>query len=104
MVAWQKSAVEYNKLLQSVEKSKCIALKMALTNYAADNNFQALISTFVTETVPNHLEIFKVPSPCGSLESPGNSIKNTYLPGLYGYLQENHRSQFEGICRQLNFL
>ncbi|KAM3729068.1 Regulator of telomere elongation helicase [Dirofilaria immitis] len=83
MVAWQKSAVEYNKLLQSVEKSKCIALKMALTNYAADNNFQALISTFVTETVPNHLEIFK---------------------GLYGYLQENHRSQFEGICRQLNFL
>ncbi|VDK82424.1 unnamed protein product, partial [Onchocerca ochengi] len=83
MVAWQKSAVEYNKLLQSVEKSKRISLKNALTNYATDNNFQTLISTFTVETVPNYLEIFK---------------------GLYGYLQANHRSRFISICRQLNLL
>ncbi|VBB30954.1 unnamed protein product [Acanthocheilonema viteae] len=83
MAAWQKSAVKYNKLLQSIEKSKCITLKMALTNYAADNNFQTLISTFTAETVPNHLEIFK---------------------GLYGYLHENHRPKFVNICRQLKLL
>uniref|UniRef100_A0A0R3RHF6 Helicase ATP-binding domain-containing protein n=1 Tax=Elaeophora elaphi TaxID=1147741 RepID=A0A0R3RHF6_9BILA len=59
MTAWKRSAVEYNKLLQSIEKSKRLTLKMALTNYAADSNFQTLISTFTVETVPNHLEIFK---------------------------------------------
>ncbi|CAG9529565.1 unnamed protein product [Cercopithifilaria johnstoni] len=83
MSGWQRSAVEYNKLLQSMEKSKRITLKMALKNYATDNNFQTLISTFTMETVPNHLEIFK---------------------GLYGYLYTNHRPEFLNICRQLKLL
>uniref|UniRef100_A0A1I7VP60 HELICc2 domain-containing protein n=1 Tax=Loa loa TaxID=7209 RepID=A0A1I7VP60_LOALO len=83
MAAWQKSAVEYNRLLQSIEKSKRIILKMALINYATDNNFQTLISTFTMETVPNHLELLK---------------------GLYGYLQANHRPGFVSICRQLKLL
>uniref|UniRef100_A0A915PZR5 Helicase ATP-binding domain-containing protein n=1 Tax=Setaria digitata TaxID=48799 RepID=A0A915PZR5_9BILA len=83
MDTWQKSAVEYNKLLHSTEKSKRIVLKTALKNYAVDNNFQALISKFKPETVPNHLEIFK---------------------GLYNYLQPNHRSEFMSICRQLKLL
>lgn len=45
--------------LQSIDKLKSTKLKVALTNYAADNNFQTLMSTFTVETVPNHLEIFK---------------------------------------------
>uniref|UniRef100_A0A1I8F0W0 Helicase ATP-binding domain-containing protein n=1 Tax=Wuchereria bancrofti TaxID=6293 RepID=A0A1I8F0W0_WUCBA len=71
------------KDLQSIEKSKRITLKMALTNYAADDNFQTLISTYAMETVPDHLEVFK---------------------GLYGYLQVNHRPKFIKTCRQLKLI
>ncbi|VDM11006.1 unnamed protein product [Wuchereria bancrofti] len=83
IASWRKSALEYNKLLQSIEKSKRITLKMALTNYAADDNFQTLISTYAMETVPDHLEVFK---------------------GLYGYLQVNHRPKFIKTCRQLKLI
>uniref|UniRef100_A0A8L7T331 Helicase ATP-binding domain-containing protein n=1 Tax=Brugia malayi TaxID=6279 RepID=A0A8L7T331_BRUMA len=78
IASWRRSALDYNKL-----KSKRITLKMALTNYAADNNFQTLISTYAMETIPDHLEVFK---------------------GLYGYLQVNHRPEFIMTCRQLKLI
>lgn len=45
--------------LQEVEKSKRNALKRALTNYATSKDFHSLISTFMAETVPGRMKLFR---------------------------------------------